>query len=54
MAVFRNGLLLKQVASASAQDEYQIANDGTGGVAAITFASGQAPNGDSIAIKYLT
>lgn len=54
VAVFRNGLLLKQVASASAQDEYQIANNGTGGVAAITFASGQAPNGDSIAIKYLT
>ena len=50
--VYRNGLRCKKVASSpSDQDEYTVANDGTGSVCAITF--GAAPNGSTIMIDYI-
>lgn len=52
--VYRNGLRCKFVASAAAaadNSEYSVANDGTGGVTAITF--GAAPNGDLIICDFI-
>ena len=49
--VYRNGLRCKKSGSASDSSEYSVANNGTGGVTAITF--GGAPNGDIIICDYI-
>ena len=50
--VYRNGLRMELVASSpSGPDQYTVANDGTGGVTAITF--GAASSGSRIIVDYL-
>ena len=49
--VYRNGLRCKKSGSPSDSSEYSVANNGTGGVTAITF--GGAPNGDIIICDYI-
>lgn len=45
-----NGLVMEYKASPDAQDNYKIANDGTGGVAKITFGANLS-NGDRVTIR---
>tara|TARA_Y100000593_G_scaffold24358_1_gene48614 strand:- start:13901 stop:15727 length:1827 start_codon:yes stop_codon:yes gene_type:complete len=53
VCVFRNGMRCKKVGSSPADaSEYTVANDGSGGVCAVTF--GSAPNSDSLIFDYLT
>ena len=49
--VYRNGLRCKKSGSPSDSSEYSVANNGTGGVTAITF--GGAPNGDVVICDYI-
>ena len=49
--VFRNGQMCKKVSSSPADSsEFTIADDGTGGITAVTF--GGAPNGDLLSMQY--